>query len=262
MSHIHIPDGVLPLWLVAAGWLATGVLLGLALLALRSAPRARVVPRIGVVSALVVAAMSTEIVPIAYHVNLTVLAGMMLGPAAGIVSAFVVNLILALFGHGGITVVGLNSVIIGFEMAAGWAVFGLMARVLRRRVGLAAGLTTVVTLAMSTTMLIGVVALGRVNPAAARDTGSLDPQTLRFSNPFSGGIVANRIVTPEKAVRQGGGLSLARFAAAVYALGAIGWAIEATLIGFIAAFVARVRPELVRRGRAPTLPAEGETAWT
>ena len=30
MSHIHIPDGVLPLWLVLAGWIVTAALTALA----------------------------------------------------------------------------------------------------------------------------------------------------------------------------------------------------------------------------------------
>ena len=254
MSHIHIPDGVLPLWFVALGWLVAIVMVAAALLALRRAPRAQVVPRIGVVSALIVAAMSTEIVPIAYHVNLTVLAGVLLGPAAAVVSALVVNLVLALFGHGGVTVVGLNTIVIAVEMTGGWLLFGLLSRIIRRRVGVAAGIATVITLALSTTLLIGVVAVGRVDPATARDTGALDPHSLSFSNPFGGGLVANRIISPEKGPAAASRLSLAGFAAAVYTLGAIGWMIEATLTGFIAGFIAKVRPELLRRRRPPAAP--------
>ena len=251
MSHLHIPDGVLPLWLVGLGWAVTIVLLAAALLALRRADRGQLIPQLGIVSALLVAAMATEIVPIAYHVNLTVLAGIMLGPPAGPLLAFVVNLVLALFGHGGLTVVGLNTVIVGTETMLGWALFRLLSRPLRARVGLAAGLATVLTLAMTTTMLVGVVALSGLDPVNARETGALDPSTLSLSNPFAGGLLSNRILTPESEDAQaGGGLSLGRFAIAVYGLGVIGWTIEGTLTGFMVAFVARVRPGLVlgRRG--------------
>ena len=44
---------------------------------------------------------------------------MMLGPALSFVSVFVVNLILALLGHGGITAVGINTLTIGIEAALG-----------------------------------------------------------------------------------------------------------------------------------------------
>ena len=94
MSHIHIPDGVLPWWLWLTGWLVTAVLLGLASRrATRSGSR-RAVPIIGAVSALVLVSMSSEIVPIAYHVNLTVIAGVLLGPWLGMIAAFIVVLVL------------------------------------------------------------------------------------------------------------------------------------------------------------------------
>ena len=93
------------------------------------------------------------------------------------------------------------------------------------------------------------VAAGRVSPATARDTGALDPHSLSFSNPFGGGLVANRIISPENESTAAGRLSLVGFAVAVYTLGAIGWAIEATLTGFIVGFIAKVRPALLRRER-------------
>ena len=63
--------------------------------------------------------MSSEIIPIAYHINLTVLAGILLGPWLSIISAVIVNVMLALLGHGGVTVIGLNTLVISTEMIAG-----------------------------------------------------------------------------------------------------------------------------------------------
>jgi cobalt/nickel transport system permease protein len=171
VSHLHIPDGVLPLWLVGLGWAVTIVLLAAALLALRRADRGQLIPQLGIVSALLVAAMATEIVPIAYHVNLTVLGGIILGPAAGFLAAFVVNVILALFGHGGVTVVGLNTLVIGAECVLGYTFFHLFTRALRQRIGLAAGLATVLTLFLSTSLSIGIVALSNVNPSSPSSPG-------------------------------------------------------------------------------------------
>jgi len=188
MSHIHIPDGVLPWWLWLGGWLVTAALLGLASRRAMRAGSRRAVPIIGAVSALVLVSMSSEIVPIAYHVNLTVIAGVLLGPWLGMISAFIVVLVLALLGHGGITVVGLNTLVIATEIALGWAfvrggtrVFGIA------RVRPVAVISTVLTLAITTTMLVGIVALAGTG-ATTRETGALDSETLEFRNPFSGGL--------------------------------------------------------------------------
>lgn len=188
MSHIHIPDGVLPWWLWLTGWLVTAALLGLASRQATRAGSRRAVPIIGAVSALVLVSMSSEIVPIAYHVNLTVIAGVLLGPWLGMISAFIVVLVLALLGHGGITVVGLNTLVIATEIALGWVLVRGGTRLFGvARIKPVAAVSTVVTLAITTTMLVGIVALAGTG-AATRETGALDTETLEFRNPFSGGL--------------------------------------------------------------------------
>lgn len=253
MSHIHIPDGVLPAWLWVAGW---ALALGLLVVASRSATRGesrRAVPLIGAVSALVLVSMSSEIVPLAYHVNLTVIAGVLLGPWLGAISAFIVVLVLALMGHGGVTVVGLNTLVIATEMALGWALVRSGARLLgRTRVRPIAAAATIVTLAVTTTMLVGIVALAGAG-ATARETGALDAETLEFRNPFSDGVLSVGLLgehhgetEEEHAEHAGeGGLSVGRFAAVVYTLGPLGWLLEAAVTAGILGYVARVRPSLV-----------------
>ena len=102
MTHMHIPDGILPVWL----WLSGLFLMALALASAWSASgpwtRRRKSPCSGAVSAVMLVAMSLEILPIAYHINFSVVAGILLGPALGFVAAFITNLILALMGHGGL----------------------------------------------------------------------------------------------------------------------------------------------------------------
>ncbi|PKQ29592.1 MAG: hypothetical protein CVT60_04600 [Actinobacteria bacterium HGW-Actinobacteria-10] len=257
MSHIHIPDGVLPLWLWASGWVLTLVLVGIAgALAQRSDAR-RKVPLLGVVAALMLVAMSSEIVPIAYHINLTVVAGVLLGPVLGIIAAFIVEVVLAMLGHGGVTVLGLNTLLVGTEIVVGWALFrGLVALLTARRIKLAAGIATVTTLALTTTALIGVVWLGG-NAATARESGALDPATLRFDNPFEQGVFrAGLFEGGEEHGDEGEetdhaeerSLSVGRFAAVVYTLGPIGWLIEALVTVAILGYVARVRPTLILQG--------------
>jgi cobalt/nickel transport system permease protein len=253
MSHIHIPDGVLPLWLVAAGWVLTLALLFLIARRVSGPDMGRKIPLLGVVAALMLVGMSTEFVPIAYHVNLSVLAGIIVGPAMGFLAAFIVDLILALFGHGGITVVGLNTLIIGTECALGYVVFHALYRVFRKRlrsVAPLAGVSVIMTLFVSTMLLIGVVALSNVDPGKARDTGALDVTTFSFKNPFGEGLFSNRVLNPEKGALgsfafHDSGVNLGRFAAAVLLLGSIGWLLEAMITAIIVQFIYRVRRELI-----------------
>ncbi len=256
MSHIHIPDGVLPLWLIAAGWVGTFALVALAVNRARTLDLRRRVPLVGAMAALMLVGMSSEIIPIAYHINLTVVAGILLGPWLSIITALVVDVMLALVGHGGVTVIGLNTLVIAAEMTLGWALFHAFVRVLgRRRAGVATAGAAVLALAMSTTLLVGIVALGG-SPAASRESGAFDPATLSFSNPFAEGIATNVLVAGEEehAAEEEGSLSIRRFATMVYTLGAIGWVLEALISALIVSFVARVRPGLVFEG-APSQEA-------
>jgi len=261
MSHIHIPDGVLPLWLWVAGWIAALVMV---FLAARTASRSEVrrkVPLVGVVAALMIVAMSSEIVPIAYHVNLSVIGGILLGPSLSIIASFIVVVVLALFGHGGVTVVGLNAAVIGAEMVLGWALFHLLVRAFgRMRAGVSAGFATVVTLALTTTMVVGIVWLAGVGEAAERETGALDPAALRFENPFAEGLFSvglgahehedehNEDDHDEEHAGDGASLSVARFATVVYILGPFGWVIEGLVAAGIIGYVARVRPAMIFEG--------------
>ena len=254
MSHIHIPDGVLPWWLWVPGWLLALVLVFVAGRAAERHEVRRKVPLLAVVSALMLVAMSSEVVPIAYHINLTVVAGVLLGPALSVIAAFIVQVVLAMLGHGGVTVLGLNTLVISTEMVVGWALFRvLVAALSRRRVRWAAAIATVITLAISTTMLVGIVALAGGGAAAARDSGALDPASMTFANPFSGGIVhvglfsgGEHLSTPPAHS------SVARFAAIVYTLGSIGWVLEALVTAWILGYLARVRPGLLWDGALAT----------
>jgi cobalt/nickel transport system permease protein len=253
MSHIHIPDGVLPLWLVVAGWVITLTILFVVARRMSEMEARHNLSLLGVVAAVMLVGMSTEFVPIAYHVNLTVLAGIILGPALGFVVAFVVNLILALFGHGGITVVGLNTLIIGAECALGYVFFRALVSLWHTRmksVAVPAAISVVLTLFISTMMLIGLVALANVDPGKARDTGALDAATLGFKNPFEEGVISNRVINPEKEAMgnfyiHDSGINLGRFAMAILLLGSIGWVLEALITAVIVQFVYTIRRDLI-----------------
>ena len=97
-----------------------------------------------------------------------VLTGIIVGPAMGFMAAFIVDFILALFGHGGITVVGLNTLVIGAECALGYWVFRGLVRRSAHTAQIScvpAGASVIVTLFITTMLLIGIVALSNVYPA-------------------------------------------------------------------------------------------------
>jgi cobalt/nickel transport system permease protein len=260
MSHIHIPDGVLPVWLWGLGWVVALVAVTVAGLVAGRTDARRKVPLLGVIAAVMLVAMSSEIVPIAYHLNFTVAAGILLGPVLSVIAAFIVQVVLAMLGHGGVTVIGLNSLMVGTEMVVGWTLFHLLVHLFSRgRAGLASGTATVLTLALTTTLLVGIVWIGGT-AATARETGALDPADLRFENPFSAGVFsvglfggghddeAEEGADEADGHAESGPVPIGRFAAIVYTLGPIGWAIEALITAAVIRYVARVRPTLVFAG--------------
>ncbi len=248
MSHLHIPDGVIPIIWLILGYLLTAIFLAAALWRGRGADAARRLPRLGVVAALMLVGMSVEIGIIGYHLNLSVLAGILLGPWLGFIAAFLVNLILALFGHGGITVAGLNSLIIGSETVLGWGFFHALKS--RLSVRWAAAMATALTLALSTTLMIGIVALTRTEPALAFQGPSGNAPLIRFEW-MAGGEEENAMAN----------LDLARFAEWVYGFGAIGWTIEAAFTALVIGFFARARPDLIENDPRVVL-AKGDNFGT
>jgi cobalt/nickel transport system permease protein len=252
VSHLHIPDGVLPLWLIVAGWILAGSLLAFVSLRPRSAKTTRQLPLLGVMAALMLVGMTVEIVPIAYHINLAVMAGIVLGPMLGFLAAFIVNLMLAFFGHGGITVVGLNTLVVAMEAVVGFYLFRAAWSALAGRIPSpawpAAG-ATVIALALSTTAMIGIVGLSAVGGGGV----PVEHDELSFRNPFEAGLLSMDTghEGEEHEDEEHEEMSLATFAGLVYALGFFGWILEAGVTGAIVGYVARLRPDLVGVARRP-----------
>lgn len=152
MSHLHIGDGILPWWLLAAGLAGTLALVAAALF--RLGRNRRQLPRVAVMAAVGLAAMSIPLgLPV--HPNLAALAGIILGPLNGFLSAFVVNLFHALLGHGGVTVLGVNSLLVGSEALLAGALFRLLGGAKRLLPNVALAVT--VALLVSTLLALGAV---------------------------------------------------------------------------------------------------------
>jgi cobalt/nickel transport system permease protein len=256
MTHVMVPDGVLPWWLSAAGWVLAVALLAFAMWRLRGVPAARTVPLVGIMTALMVVIMSFELVPIGYELHFTVLTGIVIGPWYGAISAFIFNVLRALLGDGAFTNIGLNTVVTWIEIALGAAVFAAFRPLVRRwGPGPAAGAATFVALLVATFVFIGIIGLSTIDPSQAIHTGAYDVEAGGFKDsPLAEGIVSVRVTEEQEAREAAERAGLGRFAVALLVLGLIGWTVEAVLVGAVAAFIARVRPGLL--GLGPAAAAE------
>jgi cobalt/nickel transport system permease protein len=221
---MHIPDGILPVGLWILGFIIMSIFMGISLLRLRGSDLKKKVPLLGALSAAMLVAMSLEIVPIAYHINLSVVAGILLGPALGYLAAFITNLMLALMGHGGITVMGLNTLLLGTEVVVGHTLFYALPK--RLPVFWRAATAAVLTLLLTTLVLIGIVAASNV-----------DPELFHHGEEHAG--IEGHGEHHEDLI------SVSRFAAIALSLGFFGWLLEAVITGSVISFIAQVKPELL-----------------
>ena len=232
MSHLHVPDGVLPGWLVLAGWIITGVILAFCLYRIRHTEIKRKIPLIGIISALMIVTMTLPVVPIAYHLNLSVIAGIILGPAVAFISIFIVDIIIAMFGHGGITVVGINTVVVGAEAFIGFYLFQLfMALIGRDSIMWSSGIAAVIALIISTSVLVSVVYISHVNPEIVIGIESGHPTEITQEENV-----------PKELIK---GINIKSFASTLLVLLGIGWLLEGIITAFVIKYVSRVRPDLI-----------------
>jgi cobalt/nickel transport system permease protein len=212
MAHLHIPDGVLPPALWGAGLALALVLL---LAASRTMPRdgARTVAFQGALGGLMLAVMSIPIPLVAFEYCITLAGpvGVLLGPAAGYQTAFVVCVILALLGQGGITVVGLNALVLGAAVAVARPAYAWFR----------AGRSAPAALALATG--VAQVAAGLLWFALLAAALALSPSAAAAIPSARAGLF--------------GGITLALWLAAV--------AVESAVALGIGRFLARVRPDLL-----------------
>lgn len=222
MTHLHIPDGILPVWLWVSGFGLMVLFLSIGLFRLRGMDRRRNIPLLGALAAVMLVAMSIEPLP-PYHLNLSAVAGILLGPSLGFLAAFIVNLMLALMGHGGITVMGLNTILLGTEAVLGHTFFFLLPA--RLPVFWRAAAATVLALCTASLFLIAIVGVSH------GDASLLEEHHEHGQ---------------EQAVPTAAGRSpLTTFAFIVLTVGLFGWLIEGAITGAIIRFIARVKPDLL-----------------
>jgi len=235
MSHIHLPDGVLPVWLWVLGFVVAIVVGAILLRLTKKEELTKRLPLLGMMAAAMVLGAAIEIIPIAYHVNLTVISGILLGPSLIFLATFVVNFILALFGHGGMTVIGLNTLTLSIEGILGCILFRLFWKVLKRLTP-ATFLATFIALLFSTFAMIGVVSLGTSHYKELihqEGKGVFEFHLSKEKDDFHAG---------ERAKSE---INLKRFMAIVLPLGFIGWVLEGVITTLIARYIHRLRPDLL-----------------
>ncbi|WFE76156.1 cobalt transporter CbiM [Roseinatronobacter sp. S2] len=113
---MHLPDGIVPVEFALAGYAASGVLTAFALSRVNRQPDPRAaIPRAAMLTTVFFAAslVAIPVPPTSVHLMLSGLMGVMLGWFA--MPAIMVGLFLqaVLFGHGGVTTLGLNGLILG-----------------------------------------------------------------------------------------------------------------------------------------------------
>jgi len=234
MSHLHIPDGLLPVWLWLAGMALAMAAVLLSLYMVRGMDLRKKIPLLGMMSAMMLVGMNLEIAAIAYHVNLSVLTGIILGPWLAVVAALIVNVLLAVVGHGGVTVAGLNTIIVGSEAVVGYFLFSMFRRFLKP--GMAAGVSTFIALFVSTCMMLGVVVLANLDFSAplAREMREV--------------METPTIATLSGAFRMKEDFNLKFFAVSALGLGAMGWFLESFITMVAVRFIAVVKPEILKAG--------------
>jgi len=222
MSHIHLPDGILPFWLWISGYAIAAVLLIVFWRPGKPKPQTREFALMGVFSAIMILVIMIEIPPFSFHFNLSVVTGIILGPRLSVLAALVVNVILALIGHGGLTVIGWNSAILSVEMISGYYIFRLLTR-LHVKLPVAAFGATFIGLALGTACGYEVIM-------------AASPWIDRRLTASAG--IGEALPYATAGIR----LDLGRLALIMFGVGAVGWIVEGILSAVILRYVNRIYP--------------------
>ncbi|HHY13702.1 MAG TPA: hypothetical protein GX526_03570 [Thermoanaerobacterales bacterium] len=166
--------------------------------------------------------MSIPLVFLPFHLSLTALAGIILGPYFGFLAAFIVNLILAFFGHGGITIVGLNTLIIGSEAILGWFLYNRFNKYMSKKIS--AGISALFALIISGLLMISIIGITNIDPDIA----------FHFLDDYAfSGILEHQ------------GKSIFILALILMPLVSLGAIIEGIITYFVVGYINQVKPDIL-----------------
>lgn len=228
---MHISEGVLPASVLAAGWVILIILLIVTIGWSRKkfGNISEKIPLIAVVTAafFVACLFRVPVPPTSLHLVLSGLVGILLGPLA-LICIFIGLLLQALlFQNGGITVLGVNSVVMGLPAIIAWFVYKALLK--KTNTAVSAGLASAFSIFLST-LLLAVVFL-----AAGIDFGSLNA----LADYASGIPVLSSIVSA---------LAGSSFGLTVFLLFLMNlplMIIEGIICAFIVPFIEKVKPEML-----------------
>ena len=130
MPHIHLPDGIFPLWaLVLWNGLAIALLGAMVYRVRKRGLETRRIALAGIAGAASFAIFQLNL-PIlgGVHMNLTGLIGILAGPAIGTLIVFVVNILSAVIGHGAWGLIGANTLVNAAEVIVTYYAFVALVR--------------------------------------------------------------------------------------------------------------------------------------
>lgn len=167
MAHIHLPDGALSLEWLVIWWAVYIIAISAILYDLR---KNAVLDPLRISAAAMATAVSFAVFQInipllgGVHLNLTPLVGILLGPALGAISVFVVNIFSAAVGHGGWGLIGANSIINSVEVFISYESF----RILKKRLGVFSSgvLAAIAALTVGSLVMIGIIAISGIQGSA------------------------------------------------------------------------------------------------
>jgi cobalt/nickel transport system permease protein len=227
MAHIHLPDGIFPLWaLVLWNGLAVALFGAVVYRVRQRGLETRRIALAGIAGAASFAIFQLNL-PIlgGVHMNLTGLIGILAGPAIGTLIVLVVNILSAVIGHGAWGLIGANTLVNAAEVIITYYAFVALVR---------ANWDTFPAAATATIAGLGIGGL------------------IMGAIPLISGIQGTAIQ----------GLDLALYMGALVALN-LGVAVaEGLLTGLTVSFLTSMRPDLIKGGVDVTDETETGTEVT
>lgn len=249
MSHIHLPDGILPFWLWIIGYIFVGIFLTYFSFNLKKY-NTKKMALVGTLAALMLITMSLEL-PIGYHLNLSVLTGILLGPILSVIAIFSVNIITALLAHGGVTVIGLNTLVISIEAITGYFLFKLISAKTKKiflSTFVSAFLALIVSFLVTTSIIyLGTKDIGNVVSLHNHhhEVVNTDPHEHHEIDDHIEQHNHDEISAVDKHEEHENDFDIKRFFAIVFTVGIIGWLLESFITTFIVNYINKVKPDLL-----------------
>jgi len=152
MSHIHLPDGIIsPVWWIS-GFIITFCIVYFIMKNIDYKNARQKILHTGIAVAIILLGMSVPLFIIPVHLSLAVLTGIFIGPKLGFLAVLAANFILVFIGHGGITLVGINTLIFGVEVLVGYCIFRALAKRGNYTIGTMVATATALIISMSMTI--------------------------------------------------------------------------------------------------------------